>query len=738
MTRFFRYIYIFFFIAAIVSFTEGCSGVRYVEDGDYLLKSVSVSSESEHVDVSSLYSYVRQKPNSKWLSFFNVPLALYSASGKDSTKWINRTLKKWGEAPVVYDPSLTDKTAVDLVNAMQNQGYLNAMVEPELIKKGKRAHLSYRIYPGELYTINKIRYDIKDPAIDSLLRANNQLEYMKRGQVFSVNTLNDERKRITNYLGNRGYYLFNKEFIHFDVDSSQVDRLVDVTMHIDLYRRNNYQELSAHPVYRVRNVNYERIDNQPLHIRSKVLEQNTLITPSAPYSSDALQQTYNRFSRLQAVKYTNIRYDENPDSLLLDCNIQISPSKTHSIQFQPEGTNTAGDFGAAATLSYQNNNLFRGSELLNISARGAFEAIRGLEGYQEQNYEEYGVEASLTFPRYLFPGVSRSFQRRSSATSELVVSHNRQNRPEFHRRVFTATWRYKWNNPAKKSQYRFDVLDLNYISMPWISDTFKKEYLDSVSNRNAILRYNYEDLLIMKIGFGITKVTKSNTMRFNLETAGNLLNALSGPLNLPVNDQNQYKIFNIAYAQYVKGDFDITHLMRLDQRNTLALHARVGIAYPYGNSTILPFEKRYFSGGANSVRGWSVRSLGPGRYIGKDGKIDFINQTGDMRIDLNAEMRSSLFWKFQGALFIDAGNIWTLRDYAEQPGGKFSPTSFWQDMAVAYGLGIRLNFDYFIIRFDMGMKAINPAFTTNREHYPIIHPKFKRDRAFHFAVGLPF
>ncbi len=738
MTRFFRYIYIFFIIAVIIPITEGCSGVRYVEDGDYLLKSVSVTSESNHVDVSSLYSYVRQKPNSKWLSFFNVPLALYSASGKDSTKWINRTLRRWGEAPVVYDPTLTDKTSVDLANAMHNKGYLNAMVEPELIKKGKRAHLRYRIAPGELYTINKINYDIKDLTIDSLLRANEQLNNMRRGQIFSVNTLNDERKRITNYLTNRGYYLFNKEFIHFDVDSSQVERLVDVTMHIDLYRRNNYQEYSDHPVYRVRNVNYERLDNQPLHIRRKVLEQNTLITPDAPYSSDALQQTYNRFSRLQAVKYTNIRYDEKPDSLLIDCNIQISPSKTHSIQFQPEGTNTAGDFGAAATLSYQNHNLFRGSELLNISARGAFEAIRGLEGYQEQNYEEYGVEASLTFPRYLFPGVSRNFQRRSNATSELVVSHNRQNRPEFHRRVFTATWRYKWSNPARKSQYRFDMLDLNYISMPWISETFKKEYLDSVTNRNAILRYNYEDLLIMKIGFGITRATKDNTMRLNIETAGNLLNALSGPLNLPKNDQNKYKIFNIAYAQYVKGDFDFTHLMRLDQRNTLALHARVGIAYPYGNSTILPFEKRYFSGGANSVRGWSVRSLGPGRYVGKDGKIDFINQTGDMRLDLNAEMRSSLFWKFQGAIFIDAGNIWTLRDYAEQPGGKFSVTSFWQDMAVAYGLGLRLNFDYFIIRFDMGMKAINPAYTTSREHYPIIHHNFKRDRAFHFAVGLPF
>lgn len=274
--------------------------------------------------------------------------------------------------------------------------------------------------------------------------------------------------------------------------------------------------------------------------------------------------------------------------------------------------------------------------------------------------------------------------------------------------------------------------------MPWISHTFKHDYLDSVSNRNAILRYNYEDLFIAKIGFGIRYSNASHAIRANIETAGNVLRGLAKTFGMQKNDQAQYTLFNIAFAQYVKFDFDFSKVFKFDKNNALALHAGFGIAYPYGNSKVLPFEKRYFSGGANSVRGWSVRGLGPGRFKGTDGRIDFINQTGDMKLDLNAEMRSHLFWKFDGAFFVDAGNIWTLRSYSDQPGGQFKAKNLLKDLAVAYGLGLRLNFDYFILRFDGGIKAINPAYTTKEEHYAIFHPNLGRDFTFHFAVGLPF
>ena len=336
-----------------------------------------------------------------------------------------------------------------------------------------------------------------------------------------------------------------------------------------------------------------------------------------------------------------------------------------------------------------------------------------------------------------------------------MVGYNRQNRPEFHRRVFTGTWGYRWRNTTGSTTYQYDCLDLNYVSMPWISETFKRDYLDNTTNRNAILKYNYEDLFIMKMGFGLTYTDTYNSLKVNVETAGNLLYGLANIFNFPKNDDGNYEAFLIAFAQYAKTDFDYTRLIPLGETSRayshssnsslsalsslfLALHARIGIAVPYANSSILPFEKRYFSGGANSVRGWSVRTLGPGSYAQKDGRIDFINQTGDMKIDLNAELRGNLFWKFQGAFFIDAGNVWTLRDYPDQPGGVFKITSLWKEMAVAYGIGLRMNFDYFVLRLDLGMKAVNPSYETSKEHFPLIHPRFSRDYALHFAVGMPF
>ena len=275
--------------------------------------------------------------------------------------------------------------------------------------------------------------------------------------------------------------------------------------------------------------------------------------------------------------------------------------------------------------------------------------------------------------------------------------------------------------------------------MPWISERFKKDYLDNVNNRNAILRYNYEDLFIMRAGFSLSYNRNDDVaIRAKVESAGNLLSIADNLSNFKKNEQGQSKIFNIAYAQYLKFDFAFTRILRFDPRNSLALHADFGIAYPYGNSKVLPFEKRYIAGGPNSVRGWSVRELGPGGFRGTDGRIDFINQTGDLKLNLNAEYRTRLFWKFDGAAFIDAGNIWTLRKYAEQPDGQFRLDKFWQQIAAAYGLGLRLNFDYFILRFDAGMKAINPAYTSLKEHFPLFRPRFGRDFTFHFAVGLPF
>ena len=435
----------------------------------------------------------------------------------------------------------------------------------------------------------------------------------------------------------------------------------------------------------------------------------------------------------------SIAFEQHPDTTLLDAKIQILTNKPSTISFQPEGTNTAGDFGAAASLTYQNRNLFRGSETFSMQLRGAYEAIKGLEGYSNQNFVEYSVESRLSFPRFIMPFLSRDFRRRTLATSDVSLIYDSQDRPEFHRRVLTAGWSYQWRQPNRNDNFRFDLLNLNYVFMPWISETFKKEYLDDETNQNVILRYNYEDIFIMRTGFGYAYNNGHVALRTSVETAGNLFGAFSKLFGGNKNDLGQYKLFNIAYAQYVKGDFDYTQELMKGANDQLVFHIGLGLAYPYGNSKVLPFEKRYFSGGANSVRGWSVRSLGPGSYKDKDGRINFITQTGDIKLDLNVEYRTHLFWKFNGAAFVDAGNIWTFREYEGQEGGQFKFNRLLNDLAVSYGLGLRLNFDYFILRFDLGMKAVNPAYEIDSDdHYPLIHPKLSRDLAFHFAVGLPF
>ena len=625
------------------------------------------------------------------------------------------------------------------MTAMQNDGYMNAGVSLYTETKGKKLKATYLLHPGQPFLIGKVNYDIQDEGILQLLHldqpANQQI---KPGMRFTVETLDNERKRIAGLLSDNGYFRFNKDFIHFVADTIMGRKDIALTLQLRKYKPNNNSPEVDHTRYLIRDVLFQSNDSDRIHLRKQVLLNATAIKEGRPYDASALQRTYNNFARLQAVKYTNIKFAEVPDTNLLDCHIQISTNKPSTISFQPEGTNTAGDLGAAASITYTNRNLFHGSEQLSIEFRGAYEAITGLEGYQDQNYTEFSVETKLVFPRFLAPFLSKSFRRRQTASSEWAVSWDFQNRPEFHRRVFSSAWRYRWSEPKHHLNYRFDLLDLNYVYMPWISSTFKRDYLDNAENRNAILRYNYEDIFIMKTGFTVSYTDGVDAVRANFESAGNLLNGVSKGFGFKTNSQGQHTLFNIAYAQYVKFDFDYTHLFQFDKRNALALHAGLGVAYPYGNSTVLPFEKRYFSGGANSVRGWSVRELGPGKFKGTDGRIDFINQTGDVKLDLNAEYRSSLFWKLQGALFIDAGNIWTLRNYAEQPGGQFKFTEFYKQIAASYGMGLRLNFDYFILRFDVGMKAINPAYESEKEHWSIIHPKLSRDFDFHFAVGLPF
>lgn len=732
---------------------SSCTVSRFLPEEAYRLDKVTLHSDSSELKTSPLQGYIRQHPNSRWFSTLKVPLGIYCASGTDSTKLINKFLRKVGEAPVIYNENMAERARQNIQSAVQNLGYLNAEVEMLKLTNKRRVHLLYHIDPKTRFSVRKLQVTNKDSGLDSLLEASAPASKLSEGMPFDLNILDQERSRLNSLLVNNGYFRFNKEYIRFEADTVLGNHQADVELIVNPYRPNAKAQPQQHPTFHIGEVTYDidSIGGRKPRFRNKVIERAIDLQPGELYAEEKVQSTYAHLTRLGSFVSTNIHFSESAqDSSLLNTHITLTPAKANAVNLELEGTNSAGDFGAATKLTYLNRNTFHGGELFNIKLRGAFEAIKGLSGYQDQNYIEYSAEAGLTFPEFKFPFLKDAFRKSAQATSEVSLMFDSQDRPEFHRRVITGAWKYRWAGLNRRLQHRIDLLDLNYVFMPWISETFRQLYLDDPANRNAILRYNYENLFIMKLGYqftynsrvqnGLTSNygTNAYTIRAGVESSGNLLYGLCNLLNTSSNEEGQYTLMNIAYAEYVKGDIDFAKSFRIDDKNSMALHLGLGIAYPYGNSTILPYEKRYFSGGANSVRGWSVRELGPGSFQGHDGRIDFINQTGDIKLDMNLEYRSHLFWKIHGAAFVDAGNIWTLRSYDDQPGGQFAFDTFWRQIAVAYGLGIRLNFDYFILRLDGGMKAIHPAYTDNRRHYPIIHPNFGRDFSLHFAVGLPF
>lgn len=761
-------------LATVVLLLASCSSTKYVPDGSYLLDEVRIQTDNKEVKPSSLSIYVRQNPNSKWFNLIKTQLYVYNWSGRDSTRWMNRAFRRLGDAPVIYSAKETDRAGEEITKAVQNMGYMGASVEAVRQVRKKKMQLTYKVTTGKPYKVRTLKYDIQDPKIKEYMQQDTAATLLSEGMYFDVNVLDAERQRITNNLLQNGYYKFNKDYVSYAADTVRNTYLVDLTMHLTLYKQRSEDEPQNHHQYTINKVNFITDYNvlessalnsievndslhykgfpiyykDKLYLRPKVLTNNLRIVPGTLYNEQDVQRTYSSFGRLQALKYTNIRFFETMqgDSAKLNAYVMLTKSKHQSVSFEIEGTNSAGDLGAAASVAFQHRNLFKGSETFMFKVRGAYEAVSGLQsGQQNQNYTEFGAETTINFPRFMFPFISNDFKRRIRATTEFGLQYNYQMRPEFTRIVASAGWSYKWGLQRQRSQHRIDLLDINYLYMPWIDPVFRETYLEKAEN--YILKYNYADRLIVRTGYSYTYnsagqmlmnnalVGNSYSIRFNFESAGNILYSIAKMANLKKNDEKEYTLLNIPFAQYIKGDFDFAKNIVIDYKNSLAFHFGAGIAIPYGNATMVPFEKRYFSGGANSVRGWSVRDLGPGSFAG-DG--NFMNQSGDIKLDASIEYRTRLFWKFRGAVFVDAGNIWTLRDYKDQPGGKFEFNKFYKQIAVAYGLGLRMDLDFFVLRFDGGMKAINPAYKSGKEHYPIFNPDFGRDFAFHFAVGYPF
>ncbi len=760
----------------VLALITGCSASRHVAQGSYLLDRVSIELDSTagqpDLNPEAFLPYLRQQPNHKILWSMRLRLGVYNMSGKDSTKWWNKWIRKLGEPPVIYDPALTELSEEQLQRALVNKGYLKAQVKTDTFadRSKRKMKVRYRLIPGLPMMIDSVAYDIPDREVRRVIMADSALFPARPGSPLDRNILESQRELITSSMRNAGYYDFVKDMITFNADTIAGSRFADLTMKVAENGNDRPSALTQFRISRIRvvtdyrtdmadrisnlsefdSISYHGIDiftsGKP-YLRPSVIAENCFIVPGGIYSQSDVDRTYQAFSRLTILNFINIRFLPTRVPGLLDCYILLTPGKSQSLSVSIEGTNSEGDLGVAAGLGYTHRNVGKGSENLSAKGRAAYEALNGhLDGLLNHRYLELSAELGVTFPKFKAPFLRESFKRRINASSELGVSINYQERPEYTRIISTAGWAYKWNERTTGNRHTYTPIDINYVYLPKSTNTF----IDNIAPDNPLLRYSYEDHFIMRMGYSFYHTNKRRenpwdkshqayiyTVRVNSEIAGNLLFALSSIFNHRSNfHQSPYKVFGIHYSQYFRTEVDYAFVHQFDTRQSVAFHAVGGLGIPYGNSSILPFEKRFYGGGANGVRGWSVRTLGPGSYPGRNSVSDFIYQCGDIRLCLSAEYRAKLFWVVELGAFIDAGNIWTIHNYENQPGGWFRFNEFYKQIAGAYGLGIRLDFSFFLLRFDLGMKAKNPA--RGEEPWPLIHPDWYRDHAFHFSIGYPF
>lgn len=772
-------------LLCFVMYFISCSTTKFVNENEYLLDKVKIIVEDNRLNANDIKPYLRQEPNFKIFGILKWPLYVYSWSGKNENNWLNKQLRRIGEAPEILDTLLIAQSNAQIEQYMVNKGYIHSQVISSIdTSKRKKATVTFHIIPNEPYKISDYRTFVGDRKIDSivslrfpsvvwyksLFRSIND-EYVpliKKGDLFDRDVLDKERLRITTLLRNHGYYAFNRDYINFFADSIKQHNFVDLEMFVKPVQVVSEGLIEEHP-HRPYYINQVRIvtDYDPLNIdekfypvdsvlfedvwilygkerqniRPKVLKRRSYFNKGELYNEWNAQQTYSAFSTLRALRHVNIKYQEfeENDTLKLNSTIFTTPAKTQSFGVDIEGTNSDGDLGFATSLNYQHRNLFRGSEFFSSKIKGAYESLSASKESGLGNYWEFAGEASILFPTFVFPFVSEKFRHNIRATTELKLTYNHQRRPEYQRAILSGGWNYIWHEHVNSlARHTFKLIDVNYVYLPRISQEFK----DSLPANIAL--YNYSNQFIVSTGYvysfnnydPLRRERNTYSLRLGIELAGNAMYGLSRLFNAEKDENGRYKLFGINYSQYIKGDIDFARSIIIDKRNSLAFHIGGGIGYPYGNRKEMPFERTYFSGGANSNRGWSVRSLGPGS-MPIDKNTTFINQVGDVRFDVNVEYRSKLFWKFETAAFVDAGNIWTVRSYEHQPKGNFDFTRFYKEIAVSYGLGLRLDFDYFLIRFDTGLKAYNPQEKRNRK-WTILRPNMHDNFAWHFAVGYPF
>ena len=727
-----------------------CNTTKFVPQGEYLLNKANIKVEdTKEVAISDLKNYLQQKQNTEILGFWKLQLGIYNTASLDTAKWTSKNARRIGEAPVIYAPELTDRSMVQLKKAMQNKGYFTAQVDTTITVKDRKVNITYHVTAGEPYIIRRYRVGFEHEELKQI--AQDQRRLISEGMQFDVDMLNQERQRIARAMRRNGCYYFDEDMIQFVADTTRLKKQVDVTVKLSdyvtqlspeeqaqVFRHYKISHVHFHIDYEIGRApegermrasmkgNYEFTWVGDQLLRENVLIRNCPIQPGDKYNEVRVERAYSNLNQLAPIKYVDISFDPISEDEL-DCHIVLSRSKLNSISVEAEGTYSAGDWGIAAGVGYANRNLFKGAEEFTIDGRTSYE-------WRQNGGRAIEAKAStgLKFPNSL----------------AIDLNYNYQTRPEeYTRSIFGAGLQYQLRQRLSRWQHQFRFADISYVYLPWISDAFRDQFLQSTN----ILKYSYENHFI--VGWGYSGSYSSflsrqpyrsyTNVNYNIETAGNLMLGLAEAFRFPTDSEGKYTLFGTRFAQFAKADVSFTYNQIFNPSHRLVYHADLGLAVPYANSQAVPFEKRYFAGGANSVRGWTARSLGPGGYRGNGSMIDFNNQSGDIRLNLSVEYRAKVWSIIELAAFVDAGNIWTIFDYETQPNGQFHWNEFYKQIALAYGVGVRLDFSIFVFRVDFGVKLYDPS----RMYGELYGTQWRtisnglnwqEDMSFHFAIGYPF
>ena len=709
-------------------FILSCSTTKVLGDGEYRLAKAEIEIiNDKKFNPNTLTPYLKQKPN-PWTPF----LYVYNWSNGTGNFW-DRIVKRIGVAPVVYDAAMVDSSIENMHNHLERLGYYGSVIESDLSLKKRNVNVLYRITLGKRYPIKDIEVVLPERGefAEAFISDSSEMT-IHVGDILSEVALERESERSSMAMRDMGFYDFNKNYYFFEADTLSSPGSALLQMKINEYTRNE-SEKSAEPIRRFYFNNVSIEYPKTMKFRESVLKGMNTIIPGKEYSESAVNNTYSRLSALRVFSSVNIGMTQ-VDTNLVDCAITLTQSKMQGFKVNLEASsNSSGLFGVSPQLSYYHKNIFNGGEWLNLSFMGNFQ----FKFNDNVRSNEFGVSAGLSFPRFLL--LPYRFFSGAIPRTDINVSYNYQNRPEYTRNIISTSYGYN-GNVRNRFFYQVYPIQLNIVNIFNLDQTFYETLADDPFLRNA-----YQNHFDLGMGGTLYYTTNPESIpknsffytRLQLDVAGNLLSAFRPLMKKDANGAGM--IWNTPYSQFVRGEVTIgkTWVFGRNAGHSLATRLVAGAGYAYDNSSVLPFEKHFYAGGANSLRGWQARTVGPG-LAPMDNSFVIPNQTGDMRLEANIEYRFDLFWKIAGALFVDAGNVWTLQDDADTDSmlSRFRADTFAESIAANWGLGIRLDLDFLLLRVDMGIKMHDPA----RERKWVRPAEwFARDGyALHFGVGYPF